>query len=113
MGSFFGQLFWAALVLSKIPQKKKSHHYLSPHFPLTLGKTHTMEGDLSDPIKFGVIPRSSDAIFGALRNGKFESFRVTVSYLEIYNEDLCDLLTEPTSSTKLEIMNKKSGTFCR
>ena len=77
------------------------------------GKTHTMEGDLSDPVKYGVIPRSTDAIFRALRNKKYESFQVTCSYLEIYNEELCDLLADPSSATKLEIMNKKSGTFCR
>ena len=72
-----------------------------------------MEGDLADPMKFGVIPRSSDAIFRELKDDKYESSRVTVSYLEIYNEDLCDLLAERSSTTKLEIMNKKSGTFCR
>jgi hypothetical protein len=78
------------------------------------GKTHTMEGDLTDPVKYGVIPRSTDAIFRALKKKTYESFRVSCSYLEIYNEELCDLLAERgKSTTKLEIMNKKSGTFCR
>ena len=35
------------------------------------------------------------------------------SYLEIYNEDLCDILADRTSTTRLEIMNSKTGTFCR
>ena len=77
------------------------------------GKTHTMEGDLSDPLKYGVIPRSADAIFRALKSKKYESYRVTCSILEIYNEELCDILAERNSTTKLEIMNRKSGTFCR
>ena len=72
-----------------------------------------MEGDLSNPVQFGVIPRSTDAIFRALNKKKIESFRVSCSYLEIYNEELRDLLADTNSMTKLEIMNKKSGTFCR
>lgn len=79
---------------------------------ISSGKTHTMEGNLVDPIKFGIIPRSTDAIFRALKETNYDSYKVTVSYLEIYNEDLRDLLVE-TNSTKLEIMNNKSGTFCR
>ena len=77
------------------------------------GKTHTMEGDLTDPVKFGIIPRSTDAVFRALRNKMYESFKVSCSYLEIYNEDLCDLFADAGSTKKLEIMNNKSGTFCR
>ena len=78
------------------------------------GKTHTMEGDLSDPVKYGVIPRSTDAIFRTLKKNKYKSYKVTCSYLEIYNEELCDLLIERKShGEKLEIMNNKNGTFCR
>jgi len=77
------------------------------------GKTHTMEGDLSDPVRYGVIPRTTDAIFNALRKKKYKSYKVTCSYLEIYNEELSDLLAYPDSNTKIEILNKKSGTFCR
>jgi hypothetical protein len=125
-----------------------------------------MEGDLSSPEQYGIIPRSAQAIFEALKKPEFVSHNVVCTYLEIYNEELCDLLLEdPTlpssisssssttsSSTpmkdrgrsskkrsssvtpmkdrrgfnsnngnnnnhhhgrKLEIMNGKSGTFCR
>ena len=72
-----------------------------------------MERDLSDPLKYGVIPRSAEAIFRTLKKKKYESFKVTCLYLEIYNEDLCDILADRTSTTRLEIMNSKTGTFCR
>ncbi len=80
------------------------------------GKTHTMEGNLTDPFQYGVIPRSTDTIFKKLKDKSFKSYKVTCSYLEIYNEELCDLLVTDGESypNKLEIMNgTKSGTFCR
>lgn len=87
------------------------------------GKTHTMEGDLSNPDMYGVIPRSAQAIFERLKKPDYSSHTVKCSYLEIYNEELCDLLvddrhgTSPDSAfkrtTKLEIMEGKQGTFCR
>ena len=56
------------------------------------GKTHTMEGELRDDQLKGVIPRSVDAIFEQLKKDKYTSSTVTASYLEIYNEELSDLL---------------------
>ncbi|EED88947.1 predicted protein, partial [Thalassiosira pseudonana CCMP1335] len=66
------------------------------------GKTHTMEGSLSSPEYYGVIPRSAQV-----------STVVTCSYLEIYNEELRDLLDDSGSKSRLEIMEGKDGTFCR
>ena len=100
------------------------------------GKTHTMEGSLDHPDNYGVIPRAAESIFDVLNNPDlgYESFQVFCSYLEIYNEELCDLLIEsdnnipgPTSAPprspkrasttfthqKLEIMEGKNGPFCR
>ena len=57
------------------------------------GKTHTMEGDLSSEAQKGIIPRAVDAIFDDLKDDKYLESTVTASYLEIYNEDLTDLLT--------------------
>jgi len=76
------------------------------------GKTHTMEGDLSSPFTYGVIPRSMDVIFRALKKKNIVSSRVTCSYLEIYNEDLSDLLAYDNSK-KLDILNGRDGTCCR
>ena len=46
------------------------------------GKTHTMEGSLERPELYGVIPRSAQAIFEALRQPRYRDERVTCSCLE-------------------------------
>jgi len=75
------------------------------------GKTHTMEGDLSNPDNHGVIPRSARAIFDNLRSPQYSNHVVTCSYLEIYNEDLGDLLSD--GSNKVAMMEGKNGVVCR
>ena len=75
-----------------------------------------MEGSLENPDKFGVIPRAAQAVFDALSNPRYVEADVSCSYLEIYNEDLCDLLTGPDSKTKLSIVNtgsSKGSVECR
>ena len=67
------------------------------------GKTHTMEGDLSNAENQGVIPRAAQAIFDLLSDPKYRDAEVTASYLEIYNEELSDLLIEEGRETKLQI----------
>jgi hypothetical protein len=76
------------------------------------GKTHTMEGDLSSEERQGVIPRAAQAIFDHLADPKYRDAEVTASYLEIYNEELSDLLIEDTKhEVKLQICedNKPRG----
>ena len=51
-----------------------------------------MEGDLKDEQQKGVIPRAVEAIFEQLKQSKYTSSSVNASYLEIYNEELSDLL---------------------
>jgi hypothetical protein len=72
------------------------------------GKTWSMqgaEGDLQ-----GIIPRMNNAIFDRIANEKTSrptvQFLVTVSYFEIYNEVIFDLL-DPTDRKKR--MNNKGG----
>jgi len=79
------------------------------------GKTHTMEGDLSSPEQHGVIPRAARSIFETLSRPEYKSHTVTVSCLEIYNEELCDLFAteEQRKGTKVEIMEGKDGICCR
>jgi len=75
------------------------------------GKTHTMEGDLSNEENQGIIPRAAQAIFDLLGDPKFRESQVTASYLEIYNEELSDLLTDDGKEAKLQICedNKPRG----
>ena len=50
-----------------------------------------MEGDIHHEDMAGIVPRSIRAIFETLTNGGAE-FTVRVSFLELYNEELQDLL---------------------
>uniref|UniRef100_M4BTC5 Kinesin-like protein n=1 Tax=Hyaloperonospora arabidopsidis (strain Emoy2) TaxID=559515 RepID=M4BTC5_HYAAE len=77
------------------------------------GKTYTMQGDLTPGSETaGIIPRSVQCIFDALEaNG--EEFSVRVSFLQLYNEELKDLL-DPDTDKKLRLMEdaKKGGIYC-
>ncbi|XP_025085555.1 kinesin-like protein KIF3A isoform X2 [Pomacea canaliculata] len=57
------------------------------------GKTFTMEGIRSIPEKRGIIPNSFAHVFGHIAKAEEDiRFLVRVSYLEIYNEEVRDLL---------------------
>ena len=69
------------------------------------GKTFTMEGDRSVPELKGIIPNSFAHIFGSIAKAEDNvKFLVRVSYLEIYNEDVRDLLGKD--------QNAKYAAFC-
>ncbi|XP_063717870.1 kinesin-1 heavy chain-like [Symsagittifera roscoffensis] len=57
------------------------------------GKTFTMEGALNDQKNKGVIPRMVDALFSSVDSAKEKTeLCIKLSYFEIYNEKLQDLL---------------------
>ena len=63
------------------------------------GKTHTMEGDLKNQEMKGIIPRAVEHIFETLNTlTKDMEYSVKISFLELYNEQLDDLLV--ASETK-------------
>ncbi|EGB09759.1 hypothetical protein AURANDRAFT_24671, partial [Aureococcus anophagefferens] len=67
------------------------------------GKTFTMMGVPSDGDLQGIIPRLTGDLFGRAAGAPGEvRFMITVSYLEIYNEVIHDLLN-PTSGDNLKI----------
>eukprot|EP00958_Prasinococcus_capsulatus_P014477 scaffold1523_cov426-Prasinococcus_capsulatus_cf.AAC.1 len=53
------------------------------------GKTHTMRGTVEEP---GIIPRAVEDSFRIIHENQGREFLIRVSYLEIYNEDINDLL---------------------
>ncbi|KAK3931822.1 Kinesin-like protein KIF11-A [Frankliniella fusca] len=84
------------------------------------GKTFTMEGERSpnsntmswenDPLA-GIVPRTLSQLFDELRLLQVD-FCVKVSFLELYNEELFDLLSPAEDTTKLRIFedsNKKGA----
>lgn len=73
------------------------------------GKTFTMEGERShanlsweqDPMA-GIIPRALHELFERLQGPDVE-FTIRVSFLELYNEELFDLLSASEDTTRLKI----------
>ncbi|EYC35859.1 hypothetical protein Y032_0968g3243 [Ancylostoma ceylanicum] len=71
------------------------------------GKTFTMTGDLERPELQGIIPNSFAHIFDHIAKCQQDTtFLVRVSYLEIYNEELRDLLAKDGHGANLEIKEK-------
>jgi kinesin family protein 3/17 len=61
------------------------------------GKTFTMEGVRGDPNLKGVIPNSFEHIFNHIAKSVNQQFLVRASYLEIYQEEVRDLLAKDQS----------------
>ena len=55
------------------------------------GKTHTMLGSEQDP---GLARQAVDQIFNTIKESQDKMFLLRVSYMEIYNEGVYDLLAE-------------------
>lgn len=75
------------------------------------GKSHTMIGDernIFAPKSIGLLPRTINGIFQTLNKMNVE-FNVKISYLEIINEELVDLLAPISSSTTLKIFENAKG----
>lgn len=72
------------------------------------GKTYTMEGDrLADRVSWdgtGLIPRAVSQLFEALRR-RDAQFNVSLSFLEVYSEEVYDLLSPPEDTSKLRIFD--------
>ncbi|KAJ7681788.1 hypothetical protein B0H17DRAFT_1161098 [Mycena rosella] len=78
------------------------------------GKTHTMTGidldaDPSDPNNgMGIIPRAVSTIFSSAKQlreerGNTWTYQIKSSFIEIYNEDLIDLLVDDTAGGRREV----------
>lgn len=81
------------------------------------GKTYTMVGEeqptltstQEDASNVGIIPRALNHLFDELRMMQVE-FAMRVSYLELYNEELCDLLsTDDTAKIRIYDDVSKKG----
>ena len=77
------------------------------------GKTFTMMGIVDNPELKGIIPNAFSHIFGFIKTeGESKKFLVRCSFVEIYNEEVIDLLVN--NSKKLDIReDPKKGTFVR
>ncbi|CAH1183061.1 unnamed protein product [Ceutorhynchus assimilis] len=86
--------------------------------PTGTGKTHTMTG--GDPSslssldwrrneKAGCIPRVAANIFDEIASRKVNDYNVRVSFLELYNEEVRDLLNPDERQPPLNIFNDNKG----
>ncbi|XP_069935275.1 kinesin-like protein KIF17 isoform X6 [Oryctolagus cuniculus] len=66
------------------------------------GKSFTMQGLPEPPSQRGIIPRAFEHVFESVQCAENTKFLVRASYLEIYNEDVRDLLGANTKQ-KLEL----------
>ncbi|KAH7291967.1 hypothetical protein KP509_29G044300 [Ceratopteris richardii] len=70
------------------------------------GKTHTMHGDQNSP---GIIPLAIKDVFNFIQDTPGREYLLRVSYLEIYNEVINDLLNP--SQQNLKIREDAQGTY--
>ncbi|XP_011297517.1 kinesin-like protein KIF3B [Fopius arisanus] len=77
------------------------------------GKTYTMEGIKGDSKRRGIIPRSFEHIFNHIGRSENMQYLVRASYLEIYQEEIRDLL-QSDQSLRFELKEKpESGVFVK
>lgn len=77
------------------------------------GKTYTMEGSKMEHEKRGIIPRSFEHIFNHIGRSENMQYLVRASYLEIYQEEIRDLLHRD-QSLRFELKEKpESGVFVK
>ncbi|XP_031142190.1 kinesin-like protein KIF3B [Sander lucioperca] len=69
------------------------------------GKTYTMEGVRNDPERRGVIPNSFEHVFTHISRSQNQQYLVRASYLEIYQEEIKDLLSKD-QSRRLELRER-------
>ncbi|KAG5651643.1 hypothetical protein H0H81_007953 [Sphagnurus paluster] len=70
------------------------------------GKTHTMQGTKSDP---GVIPRTIRAMFDKKSTISGYDVSLLVSYMEIYKDEVYDLLVTRENAPKLPVRENDAG----
>ena len=78
------------------------------------GKTHTMTGLENDHKERGIMPRAFEDVFKSIEFDSVKTqFLVRASYLEIYNEEIRDLLSK-NPKNKLDLHEKpESGVYVR
>ena len=80
------------------------------------GKTHTMMGDISKGIassERGIIPRMCQDMFERIekKTNEFTSFVVHATYIELYNEQVCDLLNDKLDPDMKVREDPRTGPF--
>ena len=77
---------------------------------ISVGKTHTMHGNPQEP---GVIGMAVEQLFYAVEDTPDRRFLMQVSYMEIYNEMVNDLLSDPKTrpAAGLKVRESEEGFY--
>ncbi|PFH48968.1 hypothetical protein AMATHDRAFT_5329 [Amanita thiersii Skay4041] len=70
------------------------------------GKTHTMQGTRAEP---GVIPRVVRVLFDMMKHHSRYNISFSVSYMEIYKDEVYDLLVNRENAPKLPVRENDAG----
>lgn len=73
------------------------------------GKTYTMEGVVENQEHKGIILHAFDHIFAHISTVKDVTFLVRASFLQIYMEDVCDLLGDPKKKLHVRQVNGETS----
>lgn len=76
------------------------------------GKTFTINGVPKDPVLRGIMPRAFESIFKQIECDTSKEYLVRSSYLEIYQEEIRDLLFK-NGEKKLELKDKDTGVYVK
>ncbi|KAI9223090.1 P-loop containing nucleoside triphosphate hydrolase protein [Blastocladiella britannica] len=77
------------------------------------GKTFTMTGTTENYRQRGIIPRAISHVFREVQERPQYAYTLRVSFLEIYNETLYDLLAPAGSTLDLNVVDDKNGCYVR
>nr|XP_039248539.1 kinesin-like protein KIF25 [Styela clava] len=72
------------------------------------GKTHTMLGNKTEP---GIVPRAGEELFKLIDEKPVGSVSVQVSVVEVYNNDIYDLLSDNPKEMKHAITTTEEGSL--
>ena len=77
------------------------------------GKTHSMVGRLDSEEERGIIPRTFNHILGVVGEAKNKEFLIRCAFIEIYNEEVHDLLSKDIKA-KLDVKETpEKGVFIK
>ncbi|KAK9498578.1 hypothetical protein O3M35_003179 [Rhynocoris fuscipes] len=76
------------------------------------GKTYTMGTNYSGSGEMGIIPRAVHEIFDKMKSMDNYLFKISVSFIELYNESLYDLLTDKTRECSVVDMREINNEIC-
>lgn len=77
------------------------------------GKTHTMEGEQKPKEMRGIMSRCFEAVFNCIEAHKDAQFLVRASYLEIYKENIRDLLSSNPKNKLIMHEKPDSGVYVK